>query len=205
MVKIEINCHSSLKLINDKIIYVDPFKINENINDADIIFFTHDHYDHMSEEDIKKVIKADTLLVAPSSCLSKLNEFANEVLAVLPNMQYDISGIKVETVPAYNINKNFHPRENNFVGYIITLDGLRYYIAGDTDITDENKNIKCDYALVPVGGTYTMTYEEAAQLINEMKPKVAIPTHYGSIVGSKEDGVNFSQLLDKSVECKIFY
>ena len=89
--KVEINCHSSVKLIGDKIIYIDPFRITENINDADIIFFTHDHYDHMSDEDIEKVIKADTLLVAPSSCLSKLNKFANEVLAVLPNRQYDIS------------------------------------------------------------------------------------------------------------------
>ena len=206
MVDIKINCHSSVKLITDKIIYFDPFKIKESINDADIIFFTHDHYDHMSEEDIKKVIKADTLLVAPESCLNNLKKIVNqEVFGVLPNMEYNIMGIKVETIPSYNVNKNFHPKENNFVGYIVTLDGLRYYIAGDTDITEENKKVKCDYAFVPIGGTYTMNPEEASRLINEIRPKVAIPTHYGSVVGSKEDGLDFSKLLDKGIEYKIFY
>ena len=106
-----------------------------------------------------------------------------------------VEGIKFETIPAYNTNKQFHPKENEWVGYIIEINGIRYYIAGDTDITEENKKIKCDVAFVPVGGTYTMDFKEAAYLINEIKPKIAIPIHYGSVVGTKQDATDFVRLL----------
>lgn len=121
----------------------------------------------------------------------------------MPNCFYDIKGIKVETVLAYNSNKPFHFKENNWVGYIVTIDNLKYYIAGDTDITEENKKVKCDIALIPVGGTYTMDYKEAAELVNLIKPALAVPTHYGSITGSRDDGINFSKLLDPNIKCKI--
>ena len=198
---IEINCHSSIKISKGKIIYIDPFKIEKESNDADIVFITHDHFDHYSPEDIEKVSRKDTIIVAPKT-VKALSKMRNTVL-VEPNHTYEVQGIKIETIPAYNVNKQFHIKENQWVGYIIEIEGIRYYIAGDTDITFENKQVKCDVALVPVGGTYTMTYEEAAELVNLIKPAKAIPTHYGSIVGEKEDGENFRRLLNSEIECII--
>ena len=107
------------------------------------------------------------------------------------------------TVPAYNINKQFHPKENKWMGYLIEIDGLIYYIAGDTDMTEENQKIKCDVAFVPVGGTYTMDYKEAAKLINIIQPKVAVPIHYGSIVGTKQDAINFSKLVSPETKVEV--
>ena len=198
---IEINCHSSIKISKEKIIYIDPFKIQKEIHDADIIFITHEHYDHYSPEDIEKIEKQDTIIVAPKivKALSKMKN----VIMVEPNKTYEVNGIKIETLPSYNTNKQFHPKESGWVGYIIQINNTRYYIAGDTDITPEIKQVKCDVAFVPVGGTYTMTYEEAAELVNIIKPKIAIPTHYGSIVGTKEDGDKFKELVNPETECMI--
>ena len=124
----------------------------------------------------------------------------NAVITVESNKEYMVQGIKFETIPAYNTNKTFHPKENDWIGYIITLDGIRYYIAGDTDITEENRKVKCDVAFVPVGGTYTMNYSEAAELVNIIKPKIAVPIHYGSVVGTKQDATNFIKLLHPSIK-----
>ena len=204
---IEVLCHSSIRFNKGLVMYFDPFKIEKNYSDADIVFITHDHYDHYSLEYIRKVIKKDTALVLPTNLLEKAlyDGFERDnIVTVEPNKSYHVKGIKFSTVPSYNINKQFHPKENNWVGYLIEMDDLTYYIAGDTDITEENKQVKCDVAFVPVGGVYTMTYEEAAKLINEIKPRVAVPIHYGSIVGTKEDGLNFSKLIYPKVECKIF-
>ena len=195
---IEVLYHSSIKINKNKVIYIDPFKIDKNYNDADIIFITHDHYDHYSEEDIDKVINKNTTIVIPEELITKLLKKGinkNSIITVEPNQKYVVQDIKFETVPAYNVNKKFHPRENNWVGYIITINDVRYYIAGDTDITEENRKVKCDVAFVPVGGTYTMNFEEAAQLINEIQPQIAVPIHYGNIVGTKQDAVNFVELL----------
>lgn len=195
---IEVLCHSSIRINKEKIIYIDPFKIDKNYNDADVVFITHDHYDHYSEEDIDKIKKEGTVFVIPEELLTKLlvkGYNKNDITIVQPNKQYMIQGIKFETVPAYNTNKAFHPKENEWVGYIIEIKGIRYYIAGDTDITEENKKVKCDVAFVPVGGTYTMDFKEAARLINEIKPKIAVPTHYGDIVGTNQDATDFIRLL----------
>lgn len=198
---IEINCHSSIKMKGEKIIYIDPFKIKEQVNDADIIFITHNHYDHYSEEDIDKVIGKDTIIVAPETV--QVSYKSNEIVKVETNKEYEILGIKLETIPAYNINKKFHPKENNWVGYILEIEGKRYYIPGDTDITPENKQVKCDVAFIPIGGTYTTDYKEAAELINLIKPKTVIPMHYGCIVGTKQDEIEFKKLLNQEIECKI--
>ena len=203
---IEVLCHSSIKFYKEKVIYIDPFKIDKNYNDADIIFITHDHYDHYSEDDIDKIKKDDTVIVAPEELLTKLlrKGFRQDyIIIVEPNEKYIVESIKFETVPAYNTNKQFHPKENGWVGYIIEIKGIRYYIAGDTDITEENKQVKCDVAFVPVGGIYTMDFKEAAYLINEIKPQVAVPIHYGSIVGTNQDATDFSKLLHPEIECKI--
>ena len=204
--KIQVLCHSSIRFDKEKIIYFDPFKIEKNYNDANYIFITHDHYNHYSEEDIDKVIKEDTILIAPEGLLEKMQKHGyknNNIITVKPNNQYSEKGIKFETMPAYNINKQFHPKENEWVGYVLELNNINYYIAGDTDITEENRKVKCDVAFVPVGGTYTMDYKEAAQLINEIKPKVAVPIHYGSVVGTKQDAENFIKMLLPIIEGKI--
>lgn len=203
---IEVLYHSCIKMNKEKVIYIDPFKINKNYNDADIIFVTHDHYDHYSEEDIDKIKKEDTVFVVPEELLTKLlrKGFRQDyITTVEPNKEYMVEGIKFETIPAYNINKQFHPKENGWVGYIIKIKGVRYYIAGDTDVTEENKKVKCDVAFVPVGGTYTMDFKESANLINEIQPKIAVPIHYGSIVGTNQDAIDFSKLLNPKIECKI--
>ena len=190
--------HSSIRMVGSKTIYFDPFKIEDSFNDADIIFITHEHYDHYSPDDINKVIKEGTIIVAPATMISKINY--DNVVSVEPQKEYEVDGIHFETVWAYNPNKKFHPKDNNWVGYIVELDGTRYYIAGDTDITEEAKNVKCDVALLPCGGTYTMDTKEAAELANAIKPKIAIPTHYGVVAGSKEDGITFVSLLDNEIQ-----
>lgn len=203
---IEVLCHSSIKISKDKVIYIDPFKINKEYNDADYIFITHDHYDHFSIEDISKVIKDTTMIIMPENVCDKAIRAGikqDKIVSVVPEDTYTVDGLSFGTVLAYNNDKDFHPKENNWVGYIIYINSDRYYIAGDTDMTDDNMKVKCDVAFVPVGGTYTMTYKEAAELVNNIKPKIAVPTHYGSIVGSREDADNFIKLLDKDIEPKI--
>lgn len=203
---IRVLCHSSIKIEKEKIIYIDPFKIEENYLDADIIFITHDHYDHYSKEDIEKIKKENTVIVIPKEMLDKVEEdgFRKEnIVAVEPNETYKIGEILVKTVRAYNKTKQFHPKENNWVGYIIEIQGVSYYIAGDTDFLEENKNIKCNVAFVPVGGTYTMNVTEAAEFVNTIKPEFAVPTHYGTIVGSKEDGEEFVKLLEPEIKGRI--
>ena len=200
---IEVLYHSSIRIIKNKVIYIDPFKIDKSYNDADIVFITHDHFDHYSEEDIDKVINENTTIIIPEELLTKIlgkGINKNAVITVESNKEYMVQGIKFKTIPAYNTNKTFHPKENGWVGYIITLDDIRYYIAGDTDITEENRKVKCDVAFVPVGGTYTMDFKEAAQLINEIQPKIAVPIHYGSVVGTKQDATDFIKLLHSSIK-----
>lgn len=201
---IEVFCHSSIKINGSKKIYIDPFRIDENFNDADYVFCTHSHYDHFSPEDIDKVIKRDTKLVMPKSMENEVKGIENEVLFVEPNKEYVLDGVKIKTTYAYNENKAFHPKGNLWVGYIVELDNKKYYIAGDTDNVPEIRNIECDVALIPVGGTYTMDYKEAAIFANNINAKVVIPTHYGCIVGDMDNGEKFKSLVkNKEVVLKI--
>lgn len=204
--KVEVLIHSAIRFSGEKTIYIDPFKLSKEEHDADLIFITHSHYDHFSEEDILKIKKERTKIIIPKDLEERVQQldFSKEdILIVEPNKKYHFDEMMIETVPAYNVNKSFHPKENAWVGYLLTLDQIVYYIAGDTDITSENQQVKCDVALVPVGGTYTMTAKEAAQLINKIKPSIAIPIHYGSIVGTKEDAKEFTKLLLPTIDGKI--
>lgn len=203
---IEVLIHSSIKINKGKVIYIDPYKIDKEYNDADFIFITHSHYDHFSEKDIIKVIKNNTTVIIPEELMKKVLKLGvsqENIIPVEPNECEIFEDIKFETIPAYNINKPFHKKENGWVGYIIELKGIRYYIAGDTDITEENQKVQCDVAFVPVAGTYTMDYKEAAKLVNTIKPKVAIPIHYGDIVGTVGDAKKFIKLLDDDIRGKI--
>ena len=199
--KFEFLNHACIRFDFDGVIcYTDPYDIKEAKNDADIIFITHSHYDHYSIKDIFKIGKDSTIFVIPEGVRTpELDEDA--IVRVNPEHSYEIKGINIETIPAYNIDKPFHKKEEGWVGYVIEYDGIRYYVAGDTDITPENKKVKCDVAFVPVGGTYTMTAEEAALLVNEVKPKIAVPIHYGKVVGSIEDVKKFESLLDEKIGC----
>ena len=200
---IELFCQSSLKISRDKIIYFDPFKITARYQDADIIFITHDHFDHYDVDSISNVKKNDTKIVLPASLKDKALELfeKNNILVVEPLKDYVLDGISFKTVPAYNTNKNFHPRSNNWVGYVVNIDNHSYYVMGDTDSTPEAKEVKCDVLFIPIGGTYTMDYKEAAELTNVIKPQIAVPIHYSTVVGSREDANKFLEMIE--VEGKV--
>ena len=207
---IKVIAQNAIKIITEsgKTIYFDPFKLrNEDSKDADIIFVTHSHFDHFSAQDIKQINKDNTKIVVTNDLFEKavqcgFNE--DEILAVVPDKEYSFAGIEFKTIPAYNTNKEFHKREYNWVGYILNVDGEIIYVAGDTDITDEALNVECDIAMVPVGGIYTMTAEEAAMLVGQIMPrKYAVPTHYKTVVGSEEDALKFKKSLEGKVEVRI--
>ena len=202
--KIEVFTQSSIRIKSDVgTIYVDPFKIKEDFHDADYVLITHSHYDHFSVEDIRKVVKESTILVAPESMIDDARELSREVkevVAVQPGDDKKISGLELETIPAYNTLKPFHPRRAEWVGYILKLEGKRIYIAGDTGATNEAKEVQCDIAIVPVGGTYTMDAKKAADLIDTIRPEYVIPTHYGSVVGKPSDAQTFASLLKSPVK-----
>ncbi len=200
---ITINTHSSIRLDLGDIIYFDPFEIETETHDADMIFVTHDHFDHFSPADIAKVKKEDTVIVAPESIkenvLKNSGIKAENCVFVEPEKNYEIEGLLVEVVRSYNDGKQFHTREMNWCGYVVTAGDVSYYVAGDTDVVPEICNVKCDVAMIPVGGTYTMTYQEAIEFAKKAKPTVIIPTHYGTLAGEKTDGPNFKELCAK--EC----
>lgn len=200
--------HSTIKINSPQTIYIDPYNLSDNYQDADFIFITHSHYDHFSPEDILKIKKDNTKIIIPADLLTKTIELGfqdTHILVVKPNESYTIDNIPFKTIPSYNTNKQFHKKEYDWVGFIIDINNLKYYIAGDTDITTENRLVNCDVAFVPVGGTYTMNYQEAAELINQIKPKIVIPIHYGIIVGTKQDAQDFQNLLDSDIKCQIMY
>ena len=204
--EIKINAQSSIRLTDQEtVIYLDPYLIEKEVNDADYIFITHDHYDHLSIEDINKVIKESTIIIIPESCSKSLEKFNNQIVKVKPNNKYLVGNLNFQTVASYNTNKLYHPEKNEWVGYLIDFNNKKYFITGDTDINKENKQIKCDVLLLPVGGVYTMDYKEASTLTNLIKPKLAIPTHYQTVVGTKIDAINYTNLLDKDIESKILY
>lgn len=191
--------HDTFKIFGEKVIYTDPFRIKTEDN-ADIILVTHEHYDHCSPEDIEKVRGAHTVIVAPPDCAEKLS---GDIRTVRPGDAITVQGIPVEAVPSYNTNKQFHPKANAWVGYIFTVMGERIYIAGDTDYIPEMKDFNVDIALLPVSGTYVMTAEEAVKAALAMKPRVAIPMHFNSIVGTPEDAERFAQALEGKVEVRV--
>jgi len=183
--------HATFRLAKaGKIVYIDPWKIKSK-ETADVICVTHSHYDHLSVEDVKKLQGKDTIVVATADSAKMLS---GNVKIVKPGDKIEANGVKVEAVAAYNINKQFHPKANGWVGYVITLpDGTRFYHAGDTDYIPEMKAVKADIAAFPIGGTYTMNAQEAAKAANEIRSKVAIPMHWGTIIGNESDAETFKR------------
>ena len=191
---IAINTQSSIRIGGTKVLYFDPFQISTPSHDADVIFLTHDHFDHLDPESINKIIAEKTVIIAPEKMRDKLSDWdgKNKVIAVSPGVIIESMGIRIEAVPAYNRLKPFHPKSAGWTGYVVTMDETRYYVAGDTDAVKDLEEISCDIAMIPIGGKYTMNAKEAAKLIGKIKPAVVIPTHYGSIVGKKEDAQEFA-------------
>jgi len=188
--------HDGFRIDSDRIIYFDPFQIKSAVP-ADIILISHDHFDHCSEDDIKKIQKKDTVIVTDATTAKKLQ---GSIEVVKPGDTLTVDTIAVEVVPSYNTNKTFHPKASGLLGFIVTVEGVRIYHAGDTDFIPEMNTIKADIALLPVSGTYVMTAEEAVQAALAIKPAVAIPMHFNAIVGSEKDAALFKEKLAGKIE-----
>ncbi|MBC7250143.1 MAG: MBL fold metallo-hydrolase [Anaerolineae bacterium] len=188
--------HDSFRVDGPVTIYVDPWQVPAGAPQADLVLITHDHYDHCSPEDVRRISKADTVVVTVAAAAKKLK---GDVRVVRPGDSLTVKGVPIEVVPAYNVNKRFHPKSAGHVGFVFTVGGQRIYHAGDTDFIPEMKNLQVDIALLPVSGTYVMTAAEAAEAAQAIKPQVAIPMHYGEIVGSKSDAERFRELYTGEV------
>ncbi len=206
--------HSGFKIKSSKIIYIDPYNISEDSEKADLILITHSHYDHCSYSDIKKIVKEGTRIFIPADCQSKVARFdlGIKINIIEPEKEYSYNGsLRILTLPAYNKDKPFHPKEEGWVGYLIKFENLYIYHAGDTDNISEMQKLtgykqkeKKFIALLPIGGRFTMNFEEAAEAAKLIKPNLAIPMHYGNIIGKEEDAQEFFQLCNEfGVKCKI--
>ena len=179
-------------IIEDEVvIYIDPFDLPEGLPRADLILVTHGHRDHLSPDDLVKILRPSTKVVTVEAARALLPEEAKNVIVVVPGESIEVNRIRISVVPAYNKDKDFHPKERGDAGYVLYLKGRTIYHAGDTDFIDEMKNIEADIALLPAGGKYTMDAREAAQAANAIGPRVAIPMHWGKVVGSLEDAEIF--------------
>lgn len=196
--------HDSFRIEDQgKQIYIDPWKLSPKALAADYILVTHSHYDHFSKDDINKIKTGHTKIIGSADVARQLGANA---IAMQPNQEIEIDQLKILAVPAYNIGKKFHPRENKWIGFVITLsDGTRIYHAGDTDFIPEMKALEVDIALLPVSGTYVMTADEAIEAANAFRPSVVIPMHFGDIVGDQNDAKRFQagfsgETVIKSIE-----
>lgn len=195
--------HSGFMIKNSKVIYIDPYNISEGKEKADLILITHDHYDHCSVADIDKIIKEDTKIIMPADCQSKITKLKIPVKieVIEPDRELIHGNVKINALHSYNVDKSFHPKEELWLGYLIKMEDVLIYHAGDTDVIPEMQKLtgykqpgKKFIALLPVGGRFTMSAEEAANAAKIIKPTLAIPMHYGSIVGTEEDAKEFVEL-----------
>ncbi len=198
---VSLHKNAGIRIQKSRTIYFDPFLLEESRKDANFVFISHSHDDHLDVDDIRRVIKEDTVIIAPENCIDTLKAagFGN-TLAVLPSKSYEAAGLKFKTVPMYNIGKKFHKKENNWVGYIVYIDDAAYYFAGDTDVIPEMQEIRADVVFLPVGGTYTMTADEAVRAAGIIKPRIAVPMHYADVAGTKEDAKRFINGLDPTIK-----
>lgn len=204
MDKIYVNTRSSIKLTGTQTIYFDPLEIEGAPHDADLIFITHEHYDHYSPDDIRKVLKKDTQMIVPLGMLAMVRESQFPVQTfhgLFPGQTWEYEGVKCQGIPAYNIDKPFHPKSNDWLGYLVELDGKTYYAMGDTDVIPEAVSVDADVVFVPIGGKYTMDASEAAEFINGKKRGLVVPIHYGD----SGVGDTFVRLLRPEIEVQRFW
>jgi len=198
--------HDGFRIQDGLVIYIDPYQIQRAEPKADIVLVSHEHFDHCSVDDLKKVVGSNTVIVAHAQSKGELSKLkVKEIKIVKPGDKINVGDVSIEAVPAYNVNKFrepgkvFHPKEDGKLGYVVTVRGVRIYHAGDTDHIPEMKSIRADVALLPVSGTYVMTVQEAAEAVAVINPKVVIPMHYGSVVGNRKDAEAFQKL----VKCEV--
>ena len=198
--------HDGFKIKNSKIIYIDPFKIKDD-EKADLILITHEHYDHLSPDDINKIYTDKTIIIASEGCKDNLSNFKNIKLAK-PGDKLKINDVEIESVYSYNINKfrspgnPYHRKEDKKLGYVLTVNNTRIYHAGDTDLISEMSDLKnIDIALLPVSGKYVMDVNEAVESVKIIKPKIAVPMHWGSIIASRKEAEEFKEKASKY--CKV--
>lgn len=192
-------CHAAFRLEGDGVVvYIDPFRVERVARDGDVAICTHDHYDHCSVEDLSKVLKEDGVVVAATNCSRRLSGVKYEVELLKPGEEVSVKGVRVRAVPAYNVGKPFHPRPYGGIGVIVELGGVKVYHAGDTDLIPEMEGLRSqvDVALLPVSGVYVMNADEAAEAARRIGPELAIPMHYGAIVGSERDAEKFRKALE---------
>ena len=187
--------HASFRIAGaGSVIYIDPWKLTNQPHDADVVIVSHGHSDHFSPQDVEKVSNPETTVLAPADTVAKFRNAGT----ITPGQTITVGDVTVEAVAAYNVDKKFHPKNNNWIGAIITLDDKRIYYAGDTDLIDEMSGLdNIDVALLPVGGTYTMNSSEAARACERIGCKTAVGYHWGDIVGSQSDAESFI----KAVTC----
>ena len=188
--------HDAFRIEAKKKIYFDPYQISGGPK-ADIILISHDHFDHCSPDDIAKIQQPKTIIVTEKTASKKLK---GDVRILKPGESFFLDDVKVEAVPSYNIDKEFHPKKNGWLGFIVEVEGVRIYHAGDTDFIPEMKEFKVDIAFLPVSGTYVMTAEQAVKAALAIRPKLAIPMHYGAIVGDAADAAKFKRNLEGKVD-----
>ncbi|MDF2723456.1 MAG: metal dependent hydrolase [Paenibacillus sp.] len=197
---VELFKQSMVKLTGDQVVYIDPYRVDGEPKDGDIIFITHTHGDHFSLNEIRKVAKDDATIVFPAKELDKLADSGfTDIVGAVPHESGTVKNIAYQAVPAYNTKTSNHPKDREWVGYIISINGFSYYMAGDTDLIPEMEEYDADVAFLPMGGTFTMAYEEAAQAANTIKPRIVIPYHYADVVGTKDDAVKFIDAVDPSI------
>lgn len=196
--------HSGFLIRNSKVIYIDPYKIKEGLPKADLVLITHSHYDHCSVEDLQKIVQEGTRIIMPADSQSKIARFEVPIRMEIVEVgqELEFGGVKISTVPSYNIDKSFHSREEGLLGFVIKLNDSIIYHAGDTDFIPEMERLtgfhgKNFVALLPVGGRFTMDAQEAYEAAKLIKPDVAVPMHWGSIIGSIEDAEEFRDLCEK--------
>jgi L-ascorbate metabolism protein UlaG (beta-lactamase superfamily) len=205
--------HSGFLIKNSKIIYIDPYNLENNLEKADLILLTHSHYDHCSVADIGKIVKEGTKIIMTADCQSKITRFnvPIKMQTVESGQEIDFGDIKISVLPAYNIDKKFHPKDEAWVGYLIKMNNVLIYHAGDSDFIPEMQRLtgykqpgKEFIALIPIGGRFTMNVEEAVEAVKLIKPTLAIPMHYGSMVGTPKDALEFKELCEENnLRCEI--
>ena len=188
--------HDGFRFDTEKTVYFDPFKITGGPR-ADLILITHEHFDHCSPEDVAKIQDSKTVIVTEKDSAKKLS---GDIRIMRPGESIDVGDIKIQAVSSYNTDKDFHPKANNWLGFIVEIEGVTIYHAGDTDFIPEMKDLEVDIALLPVSGTYVMTADQAVQAAKAINPKLAIPMHYGAIVGDEQDAIKFKKSLEGKIE-----
>jgi len=187
--------HDGFRIDGSKTVYIDPFQISDGPK-ADLILISHEHFDHCSPDDVAIIQKSDTVIITEKDSVPKLS---GDVRVIAPGESVVVDDIKIEAVPSYNIDKDFHPKANGWLGFVIEMDGVRLYHAGDTDVIPEMKSLDVDIALLPVSGTYVMTADQAVTAALDINPKLAIPMHFGAIVGDSNDADAFKKALEGKV------